>query len=297
LGTPKKTRIIPVRVVGRQPRTEDPNIKSPKEIGVTKKVAKFNQVKILSYVILIMGLFFFVPTFLFNSLIGALVGVSLTFLGALLLYLRSGDYTRKTLDFAISASYVTLNQLVQEFGYKGDAVYLPPKYFANQQTTKICITKEKNGELPKVDQTRMLENNFVGMASQVMFLTPSGMKLSKLLEKNLGKKFINTTLEDLQKNLRRVLVEDCEIAKDFEMRVAENFKTTRTTSAKNMGVHVTITGPARGVPLQQKSSHDCPICSAVAIGITKATGKPVRVAYIDALDGDILEANFSILEE
>ena len=41
-----------------------------------------------------------------------------------------------------------------------------------------------------------------------------------------------------------------------------------------------------------------PICSAIAIALTKTTGKPVRITDVKSSeDGNIIEATFEIIEE
>jgi dihydroorotase-like cyclic amidohydrolase len=67
---------------------------------------------------------------------------------------------------------------------------------------------------------------------------------------------------------------------------------------KNAAIHAKITRPADGLAFKESSSMDCPICSAIAIAITKATGKPVRIVDIKTSeDGDIVEADYMIIEE
>jgi hypothetical protein len=42
----------------------------------------------------------------------------------------------------------------------------------------------------------------------------------------------------------------------------------------------------------------CPVCSAIAIAITKATGKPVRITDTkNSEDGNTIEASYEIIEE
>jgi hypothetical protein len=156
---------------------------------MTEKKTNISQVQIVSYIMLTTGLFIIIASFLFNSSIAALIGLGLTFWGALLLYIRPEVSTRKTLlEAAISPSLTTLSQIIQELGYKGDVTYLPPKYFANPETTKICVSQHKYASLPTPEQIQLYENQLLAVDLQVMILIPSGIELSRLLEKALEKR-------------------------------------------------------------------------------------------------------------
>lgn len=247
-----------------------------------------------------------------NSTTLAFIGLGLVFWGAVLLYIRPEEYTRKTLlEAALSPSLRTLNQIILELGYTGDATYLPPKYFTDPETTRICVSKYKYASPPTPEQIQPYENQPLARTAQGLLLTPPGFELSKLLEKSLGKSFIKTDLENLQQSLPKIFIEDLEIAQNLELQ-AENDtskpqkgNTASLTTVKNTTIHATITKPIirnklekSEEPIQITSSILSPICSAIAIAITKATGKPVRITDTkNSEDGETTEATYEILEE
>jgi hypothetical protein len=201
--------------------------------------------------------------------------------------------------------------MIRELGYKGDATYLPPKYFANPETIKVYISNHKDTSLPTPEQTQLYENQPIARTTRGMLITPPGIQLSKLLEKSLGTSFIKTDLKNLQQNLPKLFIEDLEIAENLELQ-AENDMTQRKedypaspTRMKSTTVHAKITKPIYGTifneaeePSQIASSIGGPICSAIAIAITKATGKPVRITDTKSSeDGNTIEASYEILEE
>jgi len=261
---------------------------------------------------LLLGTLSLIASIGYNSSILAFIGLGLVFWGAVLLYIRSEEYTKKgLLEAALSPSLTTLNQIIQELGYKGDAIYLPPKYFAIPETTKIYISKHKDTSLPTPEQVQKRENQPVARTMRGMLITPPGIQLSKLLEKSLGTSFIKTDLESLQQKLPKLFIENLEIAENLEIQ-AENDMTQRQedypaspTQMKSTTVHVKITKPIYGTifkeaeePSQITVSIGCPICSATAIAITKATGKPVRIVDTKrSEDGNIIEASYEIIEE
>jgi hypothetical protein len=80
----------------------------------------------------------------YNSSILAFIGLGLAFWGAVLLYIRPEEYTKKTLlEAALSSSLVTLDQMIKELGYTGDATYLPPKYFTDSRALQPQILHQR----------------------------------------------------------------------------------------------------------------------------------------------------------
>ena len=248
----------------------------------------------------------------YNSSTLAFIGLGLVFWGAILLYIKPEEYTKKTLLEAVSSpSLITLNQMIQELGYKGDETYLPPKYFTDPETTKIYIPKQKSAILPAPEQIQIYEKQPVAITTQGMLLTPPGIQLSKLLEKSLGTTFIKTDLKSLQEKLPKLFIEDLEIAENLEME-AENNPTegkandpASATQTKNIAIRAKITKPIIGTmskgsegSSQVSISIVSPICSAIAIALTKASGKPVRITDTkNSEDGKTLEATFEVIED
>ena len=276
-------------------------------------------IQTLSAVMLALGAIALAGSIIYTSTILAFIGLGLVFWGAIILYIRPEEYTKKTLlEAALSPSLTTLNQTIQELGYKGDPIYLPPKYFTDPETTKIYIPRLKLRSLPMPEVVQLHDNKPVVKTMQGMLITPPGIQLSKLLEKSLGKSFIKMNLKDLQQILPKLFVEDLEIAETLELQVEGDttqrkksyfrsiirMKSARTRT-KSATIRVKITKPIYRTtlaeaeePSQITNSIGCPICSAIAIAITKATGKPVRITDTKSFEDDNnLEAGYELMEE
>jgi hypothetical protein len=248
----------------------------------------------------------------YNSSILAFIGLGLVFWGAVLLYIKPEEYTKKALlEALLSPSLMTLDKIVRDLDYKGDATYLPPKYFTDPETTKIYIPKQKSLILPAPEQIRIYENQPVARTTQGILLTPPGIQLSKMLEKSLGTTFIKTDLKTVEEKLPKLFIEDLEIAENLEME-AENNSTegkandpASATQTKNIAIRAKITKPIIGTmskgsegSSQLSVSIVSPICSAIAIALTKASGKPVKIADIKSSDdGNIVEATYEVIED
>jgi len=261
---------------------------------------------------LLLGAASLIASIYYGSSILAFIGLGLAFWGAILLYIKPEEYARKTvLEAALSPALTTLNQMIRELGYRGDATYLPPKYFTDPETTKVYISKQKEASLPTPEQIQEHENQPIARTTQGVLLTPPGIQLSRLLEKSLGRSFLQTDLKSLEQSLPELFIEKLEIAESLEIQ-AENDATERkedepTSIAEknNTTIRARITKPVYGARfketeglLQLTVSIGCPICSAIAIALTKATGKPIRIADIKSSeDENTIEASYEIIEE
>jgi len=246
----------------------------------------------------------------YDSSILAFIGLGLIFWGAVLLYIKPEASVSETLlEATLSPSLTTLNQMIQDLGYKGDATYLPPKYFANPDTTKIYISKYRHTSLPTPELIQPYENQTVTRTTEGLLTTPPGIQLSKLMEKSLGTAFIKTELKDLEQKLPKIVIEDLEIAENIEIQEENNQTKTKENPAvpsietRNITIHAKITKPIYKDVFKDDDSSQIagtigsPVCSAIAIALTRATGKPVRITNIrSSEDGNTIEATYMIIE-
>jgi hypothetical protein len=260
---------------------------------------------------LLLGAISLIVSIGYNLSVFAFIGLGLIFWGAILLYIKPERQAIEVFQEAVlSLSLITLNQMILELGYKGDVTYLPPKYFTNPETTKIWISKYKNTSLPTPDLIQPYENQPVIRTAQGLLITPPVVQLSKLMEKSLGTTFIKTDLRNLQQRLPRLFIEDLEIAENLEIQEENNPTNTKEnpvfrTEMKDTIIHAKITKPIYGDmfrsaedPAQTASPIGDPLCSAIAIALTKATGKPVRIANTKSTEKvDTIEATYRIIED
>ena len=258
----------------------------------TRTKPKTSLTKAITLAFLSIGAIALFTSIIYVSSILTFIGLGLVFWGALLLYIQPEEYTKKALlDSAVIPSLVTLNQIIQELNYKGKAIYLPPKYLKDPQANKVYISKQKDGKLPNPELTLKYENQLFFENPQGILLTPPGAQLSRLFEKRLDTNFAKTDLNYLTQNMPKLIIEDLEIAENIEIETENNkikititnsiFKETHTENNKLSHVY---------------SSIGCPLCSAIACALTKATGKPITIENIQpSEDGKIIEATYRIL--
>jgi hypothetical protein len=267
--------------------------------------------RLVSWFLLALGLIALAFSIIYTSSILAFIGLGLTFWGALTLYITTEKYVKQTLlDPTITSSLTNLNQILTELKYQGKAIYLPPKYLKDFETTKIYISKNKNTNLPTPETIQQQENKTFLKNPEAALITPPGLALSKLFENTLGKTFIIVNIEYLQQNLPKLFIEDLEIAEDLEIQIEPQVAkkladSTSATQLKNDIIHIKITNSIYTDTCKQTRnlSHicgtiGCPICSAIACAIAKASGNPVTIEKTKSTeDAKIIEAYYRILEE
>jgi hypothetical protein len=263
-----------------------------------------------SWTMLGLGAVALFASFIYTSSILAFIGLGLAFWGATLLYIRPGEYSRKVvLDASILPLLVTLDQTLGELGYKGKAVYLPPKYFENPETTKIYIAKQEQAGLPSPEHILEYENKLFLKNPQGILLTPPGTELTRLFEKTLETSFTKVDLKYLQENLPKLLIEDLEIADNMEIepssdKVAKEITESISLLQENSDtIHVRISNSIYNEICKETSKLPniqgkigCPLCSAIACALTKASGKPIIIENVQpSEDGKTIDARYGIL--
>ena len=246
----------------------------------------------IAYAFLFSGIIALIASIAYSSSILAFIGLGLAFWGALLLFIKPAKYVKASLLDSITLSSLTsIDQIITGLDYKGKAIYLPPKYLKALKGGKVFIPSKKHLIMPPAEEVAE-ERTFLRNPKGIL-LTPPGVGLANLYESELGKDFAIVDLNYLQKNLPKLFVEDLEIAEDLEM------------SIENDRVHVRITGSIyRGLCEKARklsnvcNSIGCPLCSSIAIALTRVSGEPVIIEKTEVLkDDETIEAYYRIIEE
>jgi hypothetical protein len=245
-----------------------------------------------SILLFLLGVAALIVSIIYTFSVLAFIGLGLTFWGAILAYIRSGQYVKaNVLNATTNSASSALNETLAELNYDGKPVYLPPKYFNDPDEVKIFISKRKDTKLPLPEQIQTLNTQSSSMNSQGMLLTPPGAELANLFERKLGTKFIKTDLEYAMKKLPKLIVEDLEMATDLQIAsdissIDESNKTADYQPTETPErIHVKITDSVyeeanKGGEQKPRIQGNigCPLASAIAYVIAKSTGKPTIIA-------------------
>jgi hypothetical protein len=244
----------------------------------SKKTVKIAPAKIIYSVLVAEGTICLSLAIIFNLSIPAFIGLGLLFWGILFAYVRTEEYSKKVLLNATTFSLVeTLNQAIEELGYNGPAVYMPPKYFRAPETLMLWVLKEKSGAMPTLGQMQGKEPMSFSKNPEGLLLTPPGAELLKLFEKTLETDFARADLQYLRENIPRLFIENLEIAESFYIETEKN------------NVFIKIGKSAFKVPKPsagQEGNLGSPISSAIACVLAKTTGKLVVIKSQETSEDD-----------
>lgn len=250
--------------------------------------------KIIYSILIAMGAIALTFSIIYSSSILAFIGLGLTFLGIILAYIQTEEYVkRKLLDATTLAPLLTLNKVMQELQYEGKAVYLPPKYFKDQEENRVYIPKQKDGQIPTPEQIQEQENKLFIKNPNGLLLTPPGAELTKLFEKILETTFTRIDLRHLQQIMPKLFIEDLEIAQNLKIETKDNriLVEIKNSVYKNLNKEV----------MKLKNlypSIGCPLVSAFACTLARATGKPIVIEKQQTREeGKVIEIEYRIVEE
>ncbi|MEM2905762.1 MAG: hypothetical protein QW057_05285 [Candidatus Bathyarchaeia archaeon] len=219
----------------------------------------------------------------YSSLIPAFIGLSLTFWGALLLYVRPVRYVRRELAVSLAANtHTSLRELLKETGYTSRALYLPPRAMGEQDKGSLLVSKGPNLAASATSRSQGESSHPAG--TSCLALTPPGLDLARLMQRELGRDLATVDLEYLAAKLPKVMVEDLEVAGEVEIEPRGDV------------VSVKVSQPLFPIRLGEEAEAaglDC-LTSAIACILTWTTAKPIAVELLTS-SGDTLEARFRIL--
>lgn len=242
----------------------------PGVIRIQERTAGNQTTKLTSFILITTGTAALLASIFLVFSILAFVGLGLIFWGILLIYVRTEDYTRKTLLSAVAYPEIAaLNEVIRSLSFKGNPLYLPPRYFTNPEICKAYIPKQEKMEIPTSERVRSQGSGLFSDALSGLLVTPPGSELTRLFEETLGTRLTSLNLRYLQQNLPKLITERLEIAQNFEMEI----------KADKIQVKIENSVYSRLDPEkeQQESPFGSTLGSAIACALAKSTGNPIII--------------------
>jgi len=253
---------------------------------------KIDPTKLICLVLFFVGAIALAFSIYYTSSILAFIGLGLTFWGALLLHVTPSKHVPLELLNATATSTLTnIEKIITDSNLNGKGIYLPPKYLKHFESSLIFIPSKAEQILPKPEEVE--EEKLYSKNPDGIFLTPPGLALSKLFEKELGTSFTKTDLNHLQEKLPKLFIEDMEIVEGIDIKTENNTITIEITN------HILkdICEEARKYQKLHESI-GCPLCSALACALAKATGKPITIEREEqSQNGKTTKIRYCMLEE
>ncbi len=210
--------------------------------------------------------------------------------GALLLYIVPSKHVRLDLLTAMgTSSFADIERILITSGSTAKGVYLPPKLLEDYQSSLLFVPTTAETALPKREEVDT--EKLYSMKPEGIYLTPPGLALSRLFEKELNLSFTETDLKYLQTELPR-LFERLEISKDMSIAADD------TTVTIGIGKHMFI--PLCEETAKLRRAHETvgsPLSSALACVLAKATGKPVTLQKEETTQDQTTTIEYRILED
>jgi len=234
-----------------------------------------------------------VLSIIYNSSVLAFIGLGLTLWGVIVLYIRPEACVKEALLSAtVLPAIENQNQLIKALGCKGKGIYLPPQYLKLSGSSKVYISAQEDMETPSPEQLKSQEEGVFLKNPEGILISPPGAELASLFEKKMGTGFITVDFRYLEKNMPRLLVEDLEIARNVEMRSQNGRVHVKMENSIFANIH-------KEAKLSQiYGSLGCPLCSAIACTLARATGRPVIIERDEiSEDGKITDVEYRLLEE
>jgi len=200
----------------------------------------------------------------------AVLGVTIIFWGAILLYVTPSKYVPLTLLTASAEdSAANIERIISELNLSEKGVYLPPKNLKNIESSLVFIPGALKTPLftPEETNEKLLTNQKTGA-----FITPPGSALSRIFEEELGFSFTKTDLNQIKNKFPKLLVEGMELAENAEIQIQGNAVTLEITGS----ILDEICSQTDSQPKTHKQV-GCLLSSAIACALAKATGKPVTI--------------------
>jgi hypothetical protein len=257
--------------------------------GRGETILEFRARDTVPYLLLIFGIASLLTSAFYSSYVLAFIGLGLTLWGTLFLYIKSTKYVKlELLNAASSSTLQNIERILTTSGTDLKGIYLPPKNLQDNTSSLVFIPTNPNQPLPTSVDTNphtLQSQNPLGL-----FITPPGLALAKLFEKELKKPFTEPTVEDLQ-NLLPSLFDTLQITKDFTMEAAGN---TIKVEMKN---HIFKDLSEETKKLEKTHwAVGSPLSSALACAFAKTTGKPLVIMTDETNPEGTTTIQYGILE-
>jgi hypothetical protein len=239
-----------------------------------------------------LGALALIISIIYSSSIPGLIGLGMIFWGVILTYIQNEEYVKEPIFQSVGiSSFSTLNHIIQKMDYSSKAIYLPPKYFKNPETTKAYLPKQQNEKQPTPEQIQAQEDQLFTQNPNGMLTTPPGLELNKFFEKTLGTNFTKEDITYIERNLPKLFTEELEIAQNLEIKTEE----TKITVKIENSAFSSLCNEAKTFT-NAYNALGSPLASALACALAKATGKPITIQK-ETTDNKNIEIEYQLLQE
>ena len=232
----------------------------------------------ISVLFLVSGLISLIFSLYSEFKILALIGLGLTFWGALFLFIRPAKLVPSTLLYsAILSTYTTIDRIISDFKYEGRGYYIPPypkevylpEYLKGLKDPVVFVSATNDSEMPPIEV--IAKGKFTSENPKGVLLAPPGLGILTQIEEKSNMDFTKVDLNDLCTLMPRFVLQDLNLAKEMEMEPNENQVHLRIYDSLYKNLY------SSQAEFKSVNLLGCPIASTVACALAKTSGKTVTI--------------------
>jgi hypothetical protein len=262
----------------------------------TDEKPRFDSLQI-GIVFLIFGISLFVVSLFSNSQILCLIGLGLTFWGALLLLIPPPKHVEASYLITTSLpDYMTIDRMLNYLIPKNEAYNIPPcpkdvtlpEHLEGLKQTVTFIPAEFTSGIAEIDD--IARGNFLIEKPKGLLITSPGTGLLDKIEQKGKKDFTSIPECELDETLSYLL---------NELDLAKNIKISSSENNKFLEIYGSLYSNLYSQKYNLKSINliGCPLVNAAACAIAKCIGKPTTIKELKSdQNGKKITVTFKIVD-
>ncbi|MEM3797769.1 MAG: hypothetical protein QXY74_04960, partial [Candidatus Bathyarchaeia archaeon] len=144
------------------------------------------------------------------------------------------------------------------------------------------------GGVPSIEE--LAKSKFLLANPNGVCVAPPGLGILEQIEKELRKDTAKLQLAELCETIPIIIVENLQLAKEAEMKIEDNSVNLKISDSVYKSLYIDEN-------LKSVYLLGCPIASAVACALAKASGKAVTIQKVNAsIDGQTVEIRYRMVE-
>ena len=267
------------------------------EAGLKRlRVTSIRSAHLIRLVLLFAGILSFILAVIVNSQILTFIGLGLIFWGALFFFVTPQRYVDGSLlGSSTLSSYQTISRIVRDLKVKSRGYYIPPfprneylpDHLKGLKEMVVFVPEETNVEIPSIEE--MAEGKFLLKNPKGILIVPPGAGILNRIESQFSVDFNNMDFAALRELLPRFILEKFGLAEELDLSINENLVDMEVAGSVYKDLY------SNDLNLESVSIFGCPIISAVACVLAKATGKAVTLNKLQFSPNNQIKAQFTII--
>ena len=236
--------------------------------GKPKKARKARMSPNIGYLLLVVGIIVCSSAFDYQNKIMALIGTSIIFWGALLIYFKPYEYeSTQVLDSTLQQYYAFINEMIPNVGNSGKPEYFSPPDISGLTTTSLKISGASK------EKSIFPENKYT--LTDAVKIMPPGQKLSEAMEESSKAKYTSINPVSLGPILEKAVIEDLGLSKSINIEYSSSLILVRVR--RSIYSKLYRSNDLRGL----LDNVGDPLISAIACAYSRSTGRPIILEGIN----------------